>query len=231
MPLTRLVSDRMKTLLRPPLNRFRRCFPWIAHRHKSLQKTHAYWRNPRDGANLPANYLRRDDRSRFLLDLVNRYVKPDARLLEIGCNVGRNLNCLYVNGLKNLTGVEINGEALDLLATTFPAMVHEISLVRGPIEKLIPKFRPGEFDLTFTMAVLEHIHVESEWIFAEITRITRECLITIEDERGRSWRHFPRNYCRVFENLGMKQVEEIRFGEDGLDVFSADFHARVFRHI
>lgn len=56
------------------------------------------------------------------------------------------------------------------------------------------------------MAVLEHIHFDSDWIFAELVRIA-PLIITIEDEVDISTRHFPRNYQKVFEPLGMRQVD------------------------
>ena len=58
------------------------------------------------------------------------------------------------------------------------------------------------------MAVLEHLHPESNWVFGEIARITSSILITIEDERSVYWRVFPRNYRRIFERRGMVQIEE-----------------------
>jgi|GEM_PF-2464290 hypothetical protein len=84
------------------------------------------------------------------------------------------------------------------------------------------------FDLVYTMAVLEHIHDESEFIFSHITRITRKILITIEDEGGISWRHFPRNYKKIFENLGMKQIEEINFKKTRVPGIKKEFFGRVF---
>ena len=41
-------------------------------------------------------------------------LSTEATILEFGCNVGRNLNFLYKNGFKNLTGVEICNAAIEL---------------------------------------------------------------------------------------------------------------------
>ena len=70
----------------------------------------------------------------------------------------------------------------------------------------IVEFDDSHFDVVYTMAVLMHIHPDSEFIFKEITRITKDRLIVIEDEKCISPRHFPRNYKSVFENLGMRQI-------------------------
>lgn len=108
-------------------------------------------------------------------------------------------------------------------------MASHTKIYNVPIEEIIKELRDGEFDIVFTMAVLEHIHTDSEWIFSEMVRITKDFLITIEDERGISWRHFPRNYKNVFESLRMKQIEEINCSE--VDELGSDFFARIFKKV
>ena len=117
-------------------------------------------------------------------------------------NVGRNLNYLYSAGFSELAGIEINAEAIDLLRLSYPNIMHA-DIVNAPIEDVIVNLPDSSFELVFTMAVLEHIHPESSFIFREIYRITKKCLITIEDETVHSWNHFPRNYGRIFSSCGM----------------------------
>jgi hypothetical protein len=76
------------------------------------------------------------------------------------------------------------------------------------------------------MAVLEHLHPDSEWVFAEMVRVCQRLLITIEDEGGRSSHHTPRNYRTVFEGLGLEQIAEI--DPRGLGDLPREFRARVF---
>jgi SAM-dependent methyltransferase len=156
-----------------------------------------YWRRPPDG-NVPESYRDRPERSAYLVELVGRHAGRDARILEIGCNVGRNLHHLWVAGYHGLTGVEISEDAIVALRGSFPDTAANATLLVGAAEETLPTFADGAFDLTFTMAVLEHIHPDSEAIFDEIRRITSGVLITIEDERSRSWRHFARDYGAIF---------------------------------
>lgn len=94
------------------------------------------------------------------------------------------------------------------------------------MEEFAKDQRDGEYDLIYTMAVLEHIHPDSEWVFGELARATSGTLITIEDERAVTWRHFPRNYREVFEAQGLRQVHEARLtATEDLD----GFLARVFK--
>jgi 2-polyprenyl-3-methyl-5-hydroxy-6-metoxy-1,4-benzoquinol methylase len=202
----------------------------IAHPHKSLSEIHSYWQNP-TGGNQPECYLAEEEtlqkRSRYLVSLLERLAKPDARILEIGCNAGRNLSHLFEAGYRNLEAIEISENAVALLRKSFPEMASQIRVHCTPVEEIIKTFPDGAFDVVFTMAVLEHVHTASEWIFPEMVRITKGLLITIEDERGLSWRHFPRNYQSIFEPLGVRQVEwkQCRLEEQGL---GDQFFTRVF---
>jgi SAM-dependent methyltransferase len=187
-----------------------------------------YWSDPPDADNDPAGYLSDEalPRSEFLVGLVREVAPADASVLEIGCNVGRNLNALLEAGYSDLTGVEINSSALDILRERQPELARQAKLRNESIEDAARTFRDGEFDVVFTVAVLEHIHSESEWVFGEMARATRRGLITMEDERTVTWKHFARNYREAFEAVGLKQVKELPLGpEQALD---EGFVARVF---
>ena len=75
-------------------------------KHKTRDELHRFWRHPWDSSrNLPIDYLREgEERSQFLVDLIKGYVEPNAKILEIGCNVGRNLNYLFNAGYTKLGG-------------------------------------------------------------------------------------------------------------------------------
>jgi len=91
----------------------------LATRHKSRDELRRYWMRPRDGANLPENYLKPicgDRRSQFLLELIKSlHCNVNESVLEIGCNVGRNLNYLFSAGFDKLTGIEISEDAVVLV--------------------------------------------------------------------------------------------------------------------
>ena len=220
MKFARLVPDSIKPVLRP-------IYREIAHRPRARNELHSYWRQPWDGSNRPEGYLDGKEKSELLLELIGKYADRQSRVLEIGCNVGRNLNYLFLAGLTRLEGIEISEAAVRLLRQTFPEMARNTKIHNVPVEDIIKAFEDDEFDIVFTMAVLEHIHRDSEWIFAEMARITKNFLITIEDEQGISWRHFPRSYNKVFEPLGMRQLEEHRC--DSVDRLGSDVYARVFK--
>jgi 2-polyprenyl-3-methyl-5-hydroxy-6-metoxy-1,4-benzoquinol methylase len=188
---------------------------------KSKDELHDYWRSP-DEMNNPSSYLQASKRIEYLVSLVKQYVKPNASILELGCNVGRNLYQLWKAGYHSLSGVEINPEALKLMKQNFPDM--QVITYEGTIEDRIKEL--GKYDLVFTMAVLEHIHSDSEWVFPEIAKRAR-MLITIEGEKKNvSELHFPRNYKNIFEALGLHQIYEKHLSQkEGLNT---KFYTRVF---
>lgn len=201
------------------------------NRKRTLKEIHDYWKDP-DKYNTINNFIENDEtinRSQLLLKLFNEYVHDKSfNILELGCNIGRNLNFLYKNGYYNLSGIEINNLAIKSISDFYPKMYNKIRLYNDSIENSIKSFNNDEFDVMYTMAILEHIHPSSEWIFHEISRITKYILITIEDELGVSYRHFPRNYKDIFENLEMKQIFQYRCShKHGLDT---NFFVRVFKH-
>lgn len=171
-------------------------------------------------------YLQKPARSELLVTLVRQYASPDSKILEIGCNVGRNLHHLYAAGFTNLAAFDISEAAIRLLQSTFPDTAARAQLEVSAIEDALPRYPSADFDLVFTMAVLEHVHDDSAAVFAEIARVVKQTLITIEDERHYAWHQFPRNYRTVFERLGLRQVEARNCRD--VPALGADFFARVF---
>jgi len=158
-----------------------------------------YWINPTQ-ENLPHTYLADNGRSDMLVDIVKNKIALDAErtILELGCNVGRNLSALENAGYTNLFGIDVNKKALDMVQS-------KACLMHGPVEKVLPRILQP-YGLVFTMAVLQHIPYENNDVFGHIARLGRYNLVTIEDESSNSSRHFSRNYKEVFEKLGLRQV-------------------------
>lgn len=88
--------------------------------------------------------------ARWLAALVQE-LKPRA-VLEFGCNVGRNLAYMAeaAPGIRYV-GVDVNAEAIRL------GRDHTGLDLRHGDERTIQEFRAGEFDLVFTVSVLDHI--------------------------------------------------------------------------
>jgi len=186
---------------------------------------HNYWMNPAD-ENQPERYLAetRNGRTALLLEMCrDAGVKHHHRILEIGCNVGRNLNALWLDGYNSLAGIEINSDAVEKMFHFFPDLKPFTYIWNGSIEDYIRSVPQN--DLILSMTVLMHLHPESEWVFEEMVGKTNRWIITFEDECDHnSERILSRNYKDIFENLGMKCIRT----ETKIPGMSAVYTARVF---
>ena len=220
--LSRIVPAPLRPILRRALRRAQH----LTTRRGTRDDLQQYWRTASEAGNRPDDYLDGAERSGFLVRLVAALPERPMRVFEVGCNVGRNLQYLREAGYRALEGVEINADAVALMKTTYPEMARESRIHVGPVEEILPALPDHSYDLVFSMAVLEHIHKDSEWVFEYIGRLSARHIITIEDEECVSSRHFPRNYRRVFERYGFRQTSE----EDASAVrgLGPGFVARVF---
>lgn len=198
---------------------------------RNQSELHEFWQNLTedelpDGWN---SYLNQTGRSKFLQNLICHRVSDEARILELGCNAGRNLHFLHSNGYQNLSGIEINKQAIDFLKTEFPELAADADLYVDEIEGIITEFETESIDLCFTIAVLEHIHPDSEFVFEEMARVSAEYIVTLEDEGKVSPKHVPRNYGEIFTAFGFEEIETVHRNDmpDYVELPS-DFVARVF---
>jgi SAM-dependent methyltransferase len=168
-----------------------------------VEKIHEHWLSDKKAERYAAAA---PERSHFLVEKVSQHMAPSASIVEIGCNAGRNLHYLHKAGYQNLSAVEMNPRAVDVMRVKFPELAG-VPVTTTPIEETAPKWRRNQFDLTFTMAVLLHIHPDSEWVFQHIAKATRS-LFVIEAEEVSRWHIFPRNYAQVFTALGATQIAE-----------------------
>jgi SAM-dependent methyltransferase len=193
------------------------------YRRMETQATlHEFWRQPAPPGNNPHNYIQARGRSMALLELISDLPK-DARILEVGCNVGRNIAYLYDNGYTGVEGIEINPHAVELLRKTFPQLaIADVHI--GPAGEVLPKFADDEFDLVYTMAVLEHIHPDESSVFNDIARIGKHVL-AIEPKGRLSHRQFPHDVPKEFGDRGLKLMSEKPMGDFPSEANDKAMHA------
>lgn len=164
---------------------------------------HAFWRQPAPHGNVPRTYIGPVQRSKVLLQLLAD-LPQDARILEVGCNVGRNLAYLYDHGYTSLQGIEINPHAVELLRETYPQLA-DVPVHVGPAEEILPELPADSFDLVYTMAVIEHIHPDASAVFDEMVRVGSS-ILAIEPAGRRSHRQYPHDVPEIFRARGMRMV-------------------------
>lgn len=102
----------------------------------------------------------------------------DKSVLEVGCGPGGNLRELSRKEPRRLVGCDISPDMLRLARET-TAGVRSVELVEVDGRSL--PFADGEFEVTFTVTVLNHDHDEMlEEILAAICRVTRSDLYLCE---------------------------------------------------
>jgi len=172
--------------------------------------------------------------SETLVDVFDHYVADDAAILEIGCGSGRHLAHLRSRGYENLTGIDINEGAFDVMTDQYPRLAEVGSFHAGAIEDLVGEFDDDAFDVVYTVETLQHIHPDDTWVFEALSRITADLLVTAENEgnsprRGRGETavsyvddEFPlyhRNWKAVFSQLGFAQLIREPTDRDTIRVF------------
>ena len=126
----------------------------------------------------------------------------EARILEVGCNIGRQLGCLQEQGFVNLYGVELQPYAVSRARQEYPA----ISFLQGSGFDL--PFKVELFDLVCTNGVLIHISPDDlPRIMDEMYRCSRKYIFGFEyfspslsaiNYRGNEGFLWKADYARIF---------------------------------
>lgn len=196
-------------------------------------------------------YVKGDERSAFLLDIIQKFnTKPHARgveVLEIGCNVGRNLNYLVQSGFQNIFGIEINQKTEVVSRQAFPELWEVLDdegitsgIIYDSVESYFnPNFVPigtieesppgegidlnqiqevSQFDVIFSMAFFEHVHPDSAWIFDELYKYVRPGGVLITIDDEQNQAGLDFVFARNYKDvLEMTGFKQV-FEQDAADV-------------
>ncbi len=203
--------------------------PWMW----SAERCQRYWATLGRGVggSAPPSYV---TKSTEIVDFMHDLWKPDVdqadKVLEIGCNAGANLARLRQLEYSRLCGVEIDTDSIVELRRAFPELAETV-IHQGRIEDVLPSIEADAVDVVFAMAVLQHIHPSSNRVFAEIVRVARRHICTIELEQVITHNHFCRDYSRVFEALGCRQLRATEISRSSSPEVAEVYHgytARLF---
>jgi pseudaminic acid biosynthesis-associated methylase len=145
-------------------------------------------------------------------------VPQDARILEIGCNIGNQLVLLQQMGYRDLSGIEIQTYALELARSR----TSNIGLSQGSVFR-IPE--SGPFDLVFTSRVLIHISVEDlgaamdeiyrcagTYIWGLEYYSSRATEVTYRNRNGLLWKtDYAKAYLDRFNNLELVREQRLPY--------------------
>ena len=103
----------------------------------------------------------------------------DAKILEVGPMIGRNLEYFRMMGFKNFCGIEINQNAEVIFKQTFPETYDMTNFIQGDAKIELNKIDDKLFDLVFTVGCLQNIDNKNN-ILGEIARVSR-CFIQTKE--------------------------------------------------
>jgi len=179
-----------------------------------VEDLHDFWRQESPDDNffvaVDANL-----RSGTIVTALQGHIDQQSSILEVGCNVGRNLNHLYRMGYRNLAGVEINPHAVARLRESYPHLA-DVPILNGPAEEMLPTLADNSYDVVFTMAVLEHIHPDSARVYGEIARVAKRCVLAIEprvEAKNVSHRQHPWDVPAEYAKYGLTPARRIRWSD------------------
>ena len=185
----------------------------------------------RSGEFSPAYYAYRgpDDTSEAVRAALAEFLGPEPSVLELGCGSGRHLAHLHENGYRELTGVDLNLDAFDVMVDSYPALAEDVTFHHAAIEETVREFEDDAFDAVFSVETLQHVHPDAAWAFEEIARVTGDLLVTAEIEEGTAdgdVNHvsgdvplYYRDWGSVFGDLGLREVEVTTVGRDTVRAF------------
>ena len=185
-----------------------------------------------------------DETSETLRSILDRTVGSDAAVLELGCSSGRHLAHLADAGYDDLTGIEINGDAFDVMTEHYPDLAATGTFYHDAIENVVEGFGDDEFDAVYSVETLQHLHPEAEWVYAELARIAADVLVTVEIESevgGSDGRAagadddcpdvnyvdedvplYYRDWGKIFTDRGLTQVDVTEGERDTIRTFRQD---------
>ncbi|WP_225335118.1 class I SAM-dependent methyltransferase [Halomicrobium urmianum] len=201
----------------------------------------------RRGAYSPDYYAHHgpNDVSEAVGDALADAVSSEDPVLELGCSSGRHLAHLHERGFEDLHGVDVNGEAFDVMADEYPDLAAAGTFVEGAFDDVLPDLPDDHFAAVYSVETLQHVHPDAAWVFSEIARVTDQRLITVENEDGEGGAAgdasddgddergddppvnyvdgevplYYRNWRDVFEGTGLEQLRETETRRDTMRVF------------
>lgn len=164
-------------------------------------------------------------RSEKLCKILKKFgVGFEAKILELGAGVGRNLDYLWKKNYKNLSGIEWEENAIRIIRWLSPEL-EEIPIHHCAIQRF--QYQPLSFDVIFSMGTLLHIENINE-IAQSVRSASRQFIITMEDEMRQGPVHFPHDYYTLFHIHPFEQIHNEKLGEKE-DFPKRGYRLRVFK--
>jgi SAM-dependent methyltransferase len=136
--------------------------------------------------------------ARLKYDLALKYLKPEDRVLDVGCANGIHMR-LLASRCRHITGVDINDAMLEIARRTMAeAGIENATLKRCSASEI--ECDDESFDLTYAFSILQLVP-EVDRALAEIVRVSRRGGVVLLDVAGR-WNLSRVYWGRYFRSHG-----------------------------
>lgn len=139
-------------------------------------------------------------------------IEKDAKILEIGCNVGNQLRLLQDMGYKNLYGIELQ----DYAVQRAKELTSGVNIIKG-VGDDIP-FKDDYFDLVFTSGVLIHIPPKLlKKVMSEMVRVSKRYIWGFE------------YYSDEYEEINYREKESLLWKGDFCNAYIQNFDIKLLK--
>jgi pseudaminic acid biosynthesis-associated methylase len=144
-------------------------------------------------------------------------IPKDAKILEVGTNIGNQLFHLQSQGFTNLYGIEIQDRAINYAKHR----TDNLNIIKG--DALDIPFKDGFFDVVFTHGVLIHISPENiQKVINEIYRVSNNFIWGLEyyaptytdlEYHGQKNIMWKTNFSKLYQDtfLDLKLIKEKKY--------------------
>jgi SAM-dependent methyltransferase len=153
------------------------------------------------------------DGMKILFDILKRKDK-NINILEAGCGIGATVKCISDKGYKDVTGIELNKEAVGFINKTHP----ELNIIQGDILNM--PFENNYFDVVASFGVVEHFPKGFSDPLKALYRVLKPegiAVITVPSlNRIRVFKHYYRKMMWIINPKKNKNIRSL-FGKPTLE--------------
>jgi len=106
------------------------------------------------------------------LEIIENWIRPNSRVLDLGCGDGLLLTDLQK--IKNIRGVGIDFNHQNVVA----CINNKVNIIQSDIENGLKIFKNLSFDLAILSQTIQAIHT-TEYTLNEMLRVAKEAIVTL----------------------------------------------------
>lgn len=171
------------------------------------------WKNASpDSGHGYKNFVDMDEKSIYLMnEVISLTPNFDAKILDLGCNVGRCLNYLEERGYKDLHGVDVSKPAIDIISEVYPKVFEKANIELCSFQQFLLDKDDLYYATTYTNGATVELVPSSFPLIKEVTRVTSKYVCFMISPDGH-W--YPRFWEYEFSKYSFFLVKKYYYALD-----------------